>query len=352
MTENENSPENLRKFLESDDPAMVRMGLSMAKAVGVEITIKDLERFLKSMLFSDSFEAIKTGIMLADEAGFGDEALNILCSRHSCEVIDDPVLVRKELGDEKAIKVLAQMIEWGGDEEARDSAVEQLVDIGGKYVVELLIGLLTPDEQDAYWITESAAIGLGRLGDKRAVESLMGALTDECDREGEWNYETNFSNEMRFIQDDIISALINLETRDNLVAHYLMDCHIVIDCSELIERLEYGYQFEKGPATREEEYIAMELESQGWKPQTDEEKIAYCAAMYPDFSTIIEWGSGAISPLISMEIDTVFLSEALIALTKELEDSKEKDNVMKFLKDKDPALVGMGGSMLKAILEK
>ena len=25
------SPENLRKFLESDDPAMVRMGLSMAK---------------------------------------------------------------------------------------------------------------------------------------------------------------------------------------------------------------------------------------------------------------------------------------------------------------------------------
>ena len=25
------SPENLRKFLESDDPALVRMGLSMAK---------------------------------------------------------------------------------------------------------------------------------------------------------------------------------------------------------------------------------------------------------------------------------------------------------------------------------
>ena len=35
MTENENSPENLRKFLESDDPAMRRMGLSMAKGSGV-----------------------------------------------------------------------------------------------------------------------------------------------------------------------------------------------------------------------------------------------------------------------------------------------------------------------------
>ena len=29
------SPENLRKFLESDDPAMVRMGLSMAMGSGV-----------------------------------------------------------------------------------------------------------------------------------------------------------------------------------------------------------------------------------------------------------------------------------------------------------------------------
>jgi len=34
MTE-DSSPENLRKFLESDDPAMVRMGLSMAKGRGV-----------------------------------------------------------------------------------------------------------------------------------------------------------------------------------------------------------------------------------------------------------------------------------------------------------------------------
>ena len=34
MTE-DTSPENLRKFLESDDPALVRMGLSMAKGMGV-----------------------------------------------------------------------------------------------------------------------------------------------------------------------------------------------------------------------------------------------------------------------------------------------------------------------------
>ena len=34
MTE-DTSPENLRKFLESDDPALVMMGLSMAKGAGV-----------------------------------------------------------------------------------------------------------------------------------------------------------------------------------------------------------------------------------------------------------------------------------------------------------------------------
>ena len=35
MTE-DTSPENLRKFLESDDPALVRMGLSMAKVAGLQ----------------------------------------------------------------------------------------------------------------------------------------------------------------------------------------------------------------------------------------------------------------------------------------------------------------------------
>ena len=34
MTE-DTSPKNLRKFLESDDPALVRMGISMAKGMGV-----------------------------------------------------------------------------------------------------------------------------------------------------------------------------------------------------------------------------------------------------------------------------------------------------------------------------
>ena len=45
MTEDA-SPENLRKFLKSDDPELVGMGILMAKGMDVEVTIKDLEHFL------------------------------------------------------------------------------------------------------------------------------------------------------------------------------------------------------------------------------------------------------------------------------------------------------------------
>ena len=71
----ENSPQNLRKFLESDDPAMVRMGIAMAKGTDVKVRVNNLEHFLKS----DNVETIKTGVMLADEAGFGVEAIEMLC---------------------------------------------------------------------------------------------------------------------------------------------------------------------------------------------------------------------------------------------------------------------------------
>jgi HEAT repeat protein len=46
MTE-DTSPENLRKFLESDDSALVRMGLSMAKGLDLKLTATDLVHFLK-----------------------------------------------------------------------------------------------------------------------------------------------------------------------------------------------------------------------------------------------------------------------------------------------------------------
>ena len=51
MTE-DTSPENLLKFLESDDPAMVMMGLSMAKSIGVPENMLPL--ILSFYFWSDS----------------------------------------------------------------------------------------------------------------------------------------------------------------------------------------------------------------------------------------------------------------------------------------------------------
>ena len=53
MTE-DTSPKNLRKFLESDDPAMVQMGLSMANASGVP------EELLGEILWMYMFHEDKT----------------------------------------------------------------------------------------------------------------------------------------------------------------------------------------------------------------------------------------------------------------------------------------------------
>ena len=76
MTE-DTSPENLRKFLESDDPALVRMGISLAKGAGITLSWNDLEPFLESW---EHPESIKLEIMLNDEAmmgGIASEYLNL-----------------------------------------------------------------------------------------------------------------------------------------------------------------------------------------------------------------------------------------------------------------------------------
>ncbi len=63
----------------------------------------------------------------------------------------------------------------------------------------------------------------------------------------------------------------------------------------------------------------------------------------------------AVEPLIkALEDEDVCESakEALIKIGKKNIRGKEKDNVMKFLKSKDTAMVMMGASMLKGILEE
>ena len=153
MTE-DTSPENLRKFLESDDPALVRMGLSMAKGVGVEVTVKDLEHFLKS----EDVETVKTGVMLADEAGIGDEAMDMLC----CRLVPD----FDEIAD----------IIWEEKGEDIENNLWMLGQIGDKRAVSSLGDILeSTDAQEQGWL-DSAVWALGEIGDENAVGPLTELL--------------------------------------------------------------------------------------------------------------------------------------------------------------------------------
>ncbi len=190
------SPENLRKFLESDDPALVRMGISLAKGAGVEVTLKDLEHFLKS----ENVETIKTGVMLADEAGIGDEAMEMLCKPLENEdewVRFYAVGTLGEIGDARAVEPLIRAL---GEKSSKVSkavmhalaklaSVEQLLKvlgegnltvvealgkIGDVRAVEPLIKALEDEDED---VRRNAVVALGKIGDARAFEPLIKKLS-------------------------------------------------------------------------------------------------------------------------------------------------------------------------------
>ena len=73
MTE-DTSPENLRKFLESDDPALVMMGIAMAKGTELDITVKDLETLLQH----ENIEIVKIGFAFAVENKMEKEAIEAI----------------------------------------------------------------------------------------------------------------------------------------------------------------------------------------------------------------------------------------------------------------------------------
>ena len=227
MTE-DTSPENLRKFLESDDPAMVRMGISLAKGAGIKITLKDLAHFLKS----DEIEKVKTGVMLADEAGIGSKAMTMLSKNLfpsfkidwdaaendeeygyglAEQIYTESCKVAKRLGgigDKRAVKPLIKLLNGKiephmccivDEENVRDfisdikdmvfetitAAAEALGEIGDKQAVKPLITSLESDEWRDFleWgdmdIWLEAIKALGNIGDERAVKPLKKLLENE-----------------------------------------------------------------------------------------------------------------------------------------------------------------------------
>ena len=186
MTE-DTSSENLRKFLESDDPALVQMGLSMAKGMGVPE--EQLPTILRLYMWNDN----KT-IRAAAKSVFNKNApaeiqakvkenwepnyrtLSVTGDKYS-EIVK-PFLEAFKSQDDFALIALEPLIKALGDEDSwvGKSAAESLGKIGDKRAVEPLIKALG----DKYeYVRNSAVDALGEIGDKRAVEPLIKALGDE-----------------------------------------------------------------------------------------------------------------------------------------------------------------------------
>ena len=83
------------------------------------------------------------------------------------------------------------------------------------------------------------------------------------------------------------------------------------------------------------------------------EKIILISLPYLQRGKRIEWGVPAIAPLIkALEDEKVHALEALVELTKELIQTEEKENILKFLESDKPDIIRMGASLLKGVAEK
>ena len=233
MTE-DTSPENLRKFLESEDPAMVMMGLSMAKGSGVP---KELLPTILSLYMWDEDKTVRasaksTFISLAPEKlkkrvkenwkasyrtlspngeKYGKVISPLLKSKDdmAMAVLYHPRCRGGQLAHSKINKglIIPLLIKTLDDKsgEKRSKAAEALGDIAWssyhrgvwlKRAVPSLIKTLEDNDfgrAPYYHVRKSAISALGRIGDKRAVEPLIKLL--------ERGTETND------VKSDIVQAL-------------------------------------------------------------------------------------------------------------------------------------------------
>ena len=161
MTE-DTSPENLRKFLESDDPAMVRMGISLAKGAGLDVTLKDLEHLLKS----ENVELFKAAFTFAKEKGIGEEAIELAFGMDQMPE-DEPMSCYDYECEGKAGSHWIPIIDALG-EIGDVLAVEPLIKLHG-YQQEFR----TDESVFAGEVHDAVLVALGKIGNPAAVPALV-----------------------------------------------------------------------------------------------------------------------------------------------------------------------------------
>ena len=181
------SPENLRKFLESDDPGLVRIGLSMAKGSGLPEEL--LPTILRLYMWNDD-KTIRSAAKSIFNTSTPAETQakiknNWKVSYRTLSITGDkfpeavsPLIEAFKSQDEFAQIVLEPLIKALEDEDAyiRENTIYALEKIGDKRAVQPLIKALGDKNP---WNRQIVVKVLGKIGDKRAVQPLIKALGDK-----------------------------------------------------------------------------------------------------------------------------------------------------------------------------
>ena len=144
MTE-DTSPENLRKFLESDDLALVRMGLSMAKGSGVP---EDLYKIIFGLSLWDP---------VTDNRHIAKSLVKKIGLKNIPEFPGWLEPFNKKGQDKRYTSVTGTNLE----EKVRLAAVKAMVKIGDERAVEPLIKALGDEDSD---VRSAAKEALKKLG--------------------------------------------------------------------------------------------------------------------------------------------------------------------------------------------
>jgi len=219
---NDASPKNLRKFLESDDPALVRMGLSM---------VKDVCKFLEN----NDPTMRRTGLSMAKDCGVPEELWKNIFgllmkdseNREAARELAEEIGMRWYLdGTRETLEktgywsrcLREHTVVWYrrrveplitvlGDEDwrIRQFAAETLGKIGDKRAVEPLIKALSDDHM---WVRIYAVGALGKIGDERAVKPLITSLEKNLEMEKEPTYSDGI--DQRAVNPYVMAALAKI----------------------------------------------------------------------------------------------------------------------------------------------
>ncbi len=89
---------------------------------------------------------------------------------------EDAIVALGESKDKRAIEVIAKALANDTSEDVRLSAIDALLDIGDKSIVDPLSSALKDRDP---WVRESAVEALGEMGGEEAIEFIKSALNDE-----------------------------------------------------------------------------------------------------------------------------------------------------------------------------